>query len=151
MADTESKNEPDSKPWDRDRLADYVVEKAVKFWGESKEPYLLSYIAPDLTKIGVSYKEILGPIKLKDFLSEDTKSRLNIVSHSLHRAKVGVVPAGVAYRFPDDHIKVIEGTADAAGQKAILAFVDVISAMDDDALENWNIPASVIKRIANPK
>lgn len=137
--------------WDRKRLGDYIVERTAAVWSEKKEPYLISYAPKELRIKGVEYKSILGPLKLKSFIKKDLSGRVNIITHSVHEAKIGTVPVGVTYRFPDDHLAVVEGTVAAAGQRAILTFVDAIANMEDSALEDWSIPALVLKRMANPE
>jgi hypothetical protein len=90
----------------RKQLLAALAELARKHWDDTQpehQPLLLSNI-PQLLKLrGLDYREILGEQRLKDFAhAEESTATFAVVTHPVHKAKVGIIPSDETYTFPDD-------------------------------------------------
>lgn len=142
----------------KDDLKNFIAEKAKERWERLSEPFLLSQIPSALREEnGTDYKTILGEERLKSFVRETQASEYYFfVEHPNQKAKVGVVPPNVDFKFPeretreDEKFKKISSDPARVRNeeiKTIEAFLTLLSKLPDEDLEKVNIPTKVLVKL----
>lgn len=137
-------------------LTEFLKRKAQEAWSESSEPYYLAMVQPDLAKSGLNYKDAIREMKLSEFANKSDE--FNFVRHPKKFAKIGVVPLGKEYSFPElDRREVeigsvkVERDTFAGRERVVMDFLRLLSNLDEDNLRGFSIPASVIAGILKGK
>lgn len=142
----------------KDDLRDFIAEKAKERWKRLSEPFLLSQIPSALREEkGTDYKTILGEERLKSFVREtQAPEYYSFVEHPNQKAKVGVVPASVGFKFPEREALEDEKFKKPSSKpprtrkeeiETIEAFLTLLSKLPDEDLEEVNIPTKVFVKL----
>lgn len=153
-------------------LKSMIATRAQEMWEHEHRPYYISYIANDSRKDGVDYRDLIKPLKLRQWAITNEIDGFKIVEHPRHKAKVGYVPITAEFSF-DDVEPAEEATADAVAdegtpepegarklrtpvvsgpvktRRAMLQFLETLSKLDDDELDRISIPVRTIVRLLN--
>ena len=129
-----------------------LQERAQKVWDDEQRPYLLSDVGSDMKARGIDYRSILGEERLKAFIERTQDAGgYNVVQHPRQTAKIGIVPAGVSYRFPDEAAsehRPESPSGDSARQgKAIVEFLRALSRLPDADQDSVVIPVRIITKL----
>jgi hypothetical protein len=140
-------------------IAKFLIGRTNEHWGKNKEPYLLSYVTPELQALGINYKAILGPgTTLKQFAGT-LADQLKIVVHPIHKAKVGLVPATSNFVF---HAEPTVGPIHAEDRPKkkprqpsqrfiVMQFLAALSRLSEEEIKSVNIPVSILARLMEEK
>ncbi|MFB4391032.1 MULTISPECIES: hypothetical protein [unclassified Pseudomonas] len=129
-------------------LKDGLVASVNEFWALNQKPVLLSNLPALLTKRGLNdYKIALKGSSLKSFVSSiagvDT---FEVITHSKHKAKVGLIPPGKIYAFTESQKTVAPPPALTVSNR-VSALLDILSGLSAEDLEKVVIPASVLVKL----
>lgn len=137
---------------ERTALGDHLREIVNENWAQSEQPILISLV-PDRLRVRApseDYKSALGAASLKAFVkSSQGEFGYRVVEHPTQKAKVGLVPEGCDYRFPDDEAKVVETSPEAsirAGADGI-ALLKTLAKLSDADLDKITIPVAVLAKL----
>jgi hypothetical protein len=132
----------------------FIVERTKAHWEESRSPYLLSNISPELKARGVDYRAVLGEQKLKDFVHANAGLDFKVISHPAQRAKIGLIPAGEEYDFLTVETDAAEGPIEAPRKSvggsrvgAMVSFLRALSHLTDEELDQIVIPTRVLVKL----
>lgn len=135
-------------------LAVFLRKKAEEHWNDRQLPYFLSLVSPDFKKLGTDYKVILRDETLKTFVKRTSAhAGYRLVEHPRQRAKLGVVPNNIDFKFENEIDKPTENAtrtefAPALDEKeALLNFLGVISKLPKDDLDKIVIPTSILVKL----
>jgi hypothetical protein len=148
-----------------------IATRANEMWTRENRPYYISYIAIDSAKEGVDYRDLIKPLKLRQWALTNEVDGLKVVEHPYHKAKIGFIPETADYVF-EDNTETTKDNAEGAvapssssssntktsniylktgakTRRATLQFLEVLSGLDDDELDSINIPTRTIVRLLN--
>jgi hypothetical protein len=138
----------------------FVQERTEAHWEEHKTPYLLTYISPDLVKHkGTTYTEIIFPFNLKRYLSEK-QNLFKIVQHPTQKPKVGLIPVDANFQFDVNEApssvkaseeKVSNQRRPIPSKYVVLNFLELISKLDKDEIEEIQLPLPIIAKLLSEK
>lgn len=113
-------------------------------WAAHARPVLLSNLPRSLEQsLGGDYKVVLADKSLKSYLQEHASDAgVKLVQDPVHRARVGVIPAGQQFAFPDPP----EAAAQISAADA-RAFGRVLAAMTAEEQRTSMLPASFVARL----
>lgn len=137
--------------FDEAALKKFLIKRTKEVWEASKQPYYLARVQPELKDDGNDYKAVTGEKTLSDFAG--TVSGVTLVRHPHQRAKVGLVPTGESFQFREaaaDKPAVFQPKASYShprSQRIVIDFLKLLSQLDDDDLEGFEIPAAVIAKL----
>jgi hypothetical protein len=133
---------------DDNKLVAIIKAISEKHWAESSTPVLLSTLPPMLEVEVPDYRTILGARSLKAFIqqTEETKG-YKLVEHPTQRARVGVTPAEVEYKFSPDPTALLKTNAAKSNQEITLAFFRALATLPNADLDKVVIPASVLVKL----
>lgn len=135
-------------------LANKIIELSAKHWDDLPEPLLLSRLGPDLKAAGFDYKEILEGSGLRHFIDREV-SELTIAQHPQQYAKLGVHPEDESFSFADAPVetkpKPTELDKLRKNRRAFYGFIQALSELPPEEIEDVNIPARVIVRLLEGK
>lgn len=89
---------------DRSDFINFLRDETKNHWNAFSKPLYIADI-PSLLRErkSVDYKTILGEQRLKGFAEETAgSSSYLVVKHQFQKAKVGLIPPGEIFDFPDD-------------------------------------------------
>ena len=131
-----------------------LVKKARERWdtNEAKQPYFLSDVGIDMKILGIDYRAILGEEGLKKFVRRTQHTAgYQLVEHPLQKAKVGIIPAGAKYSFPNaahaEHDHERRSPAPASAERAVIDFLRALSHLSDEDQDAVVIPVRVLTRL----
>ncbi|CAM8621581.1 hypothetical protein [Sphingobium cupriresistens] len=153
-------------------LKSMIATRAQEMWEHEQRPYYISYVATDSRKNGVDYKDLIKPLKLRQWAVTNEIDGFKIVEHPRHKAKVGYVPITAEFSFEDvdPAEEAIAGAAANEGaselkeagksrtpvafgpvktRRATLQFLETLSKLDDNELNQITIPVGTIVRLLN--
>ncbi len=143
----------------REKLIAALADLARKHWDDTQpdhQPLLLSNIPPLLKTRGLDYREILGEQRLKDFAhAEESATTFAVVTHPVHKAKVGIIPSDETYTFPDD-TPLTEAGRDRGPPRlpptgghavATIRFLRALAELPEEDLEGIVIPTRVLVKL----
>lgn len=137
----------------KEELVEYLKKKTKEKWDNSKEPYYLSMVQPELSKEGKDYRAAIGDQTLSAF--SNSVKELDLVRHPKYYAKIGLVPAGSDFTF-DKEIDTPNSTnrkqdnSQGFSKKNVAVvsdFLILMSKLDDSDLEGFNIPSKVLAKM----
>ena len=139
---------------DEEWLKALVVRRTQETWEESQQPYYISFIATDSTKDSVDYREIISPLRLRQWAIASEIDGVKIVSHPIHKAKVGFIPSDKEYTFDDaknpqvlrQMNSVVKKTTN---RRSTLQFLEALSTLSDKELDEVSIPLKTIVHLLN--
>ena len=139
-----------------DELKAFLSEKALERWTIERKPYLLSEAAPHFRELGKQFRSLLvNDVTLTRWAETHGDGLFSVVRHPVQKAKVGIIPAGEVYNFPEPITAQPATTAPEGASKealrhrrlAVLKFFETISSLPDEDLEKIHIPVSVIAKL----
>lgn len=68
-------------------------------WEKSSSPLLLSQLGPELIARGFSFKELIKPLTLKQYIELNLSEKVSFVVHPNQRQKIGIIPHNETYEF----------------------------------------------------
>jgi hypothetical protein len=121
-------------------------------WGATREPLLLSLIAPELSSHGMDYKQLLGTVRLSEFLASNAEGRFVLVRHPTKRAKVGLIPAGEQFEYEPEPIPVTRTAIGVTSKRrsaryALLNFLDALGDLPPEELDKIVLPVSAMVKL----
>lgn len=135
-------------------LKDLVETRTLETWEKLQRPYYISFIATDSAKQSQDYRAMIAPLKLRQWAMTTDITGVKVVAHPVHKAKVGFVPADKDYTFEEG---AAESTSDPSAvaprppasphRRATLQFLQTLSALPDDELDEIDIPLRTIVRL----
>lgn len=130
-----------------DTFKTFLRDRARETWDERQSPYYLSYVATDLKKIGVDYRELVGPLKLSQWAASSEVPDTVLVSHPTQRARIGFVPSDSGFKFDEDYAA-SEGESRPKGPNArtrsLVQFVQTLADLPEDAVADLSVPAKTL-------
>jgi len=138
------------------QMIEFLRQKAGEAWADGN-PYFLSNAGPDLTVAEIPYRDILDGEKMKDFVVRTSgDAGYQLVQHPVQRAKLGLVPAGVSFAFEErnedaDAATTIGDSAEPRRGAQLLAFLDMLSRLPREDLDEIIIPTRVLVKLARKK
>lgn len=132
---------------DLDTFKTFLRDRARETWDERQSPYFLSYVATDLKKIGVDYREFVGPLKLSQWAASSEIPDTVLVSHPTQRARIGFVPSDSGFEF-DTAVAASEGESRPRGPnvrtRSLVQFVQTLADLPEDAVVDLSVPAKTL-------
>ena len=120
------------------------------YWDANQRPLLLSNLPVIFAELQVDYRTELDGETLKSFVKRTCNAATyKVITHPVHRAKIGLVPPDVHYEFEVDPEPVQEATPSeiAHVQNDAIALLNILSKLDSEDLEKINIPVSVLAKL----
>ncbi|MFP3678427.1 hypothetical protein SB725_15025 [Pseudomonas sp. SIMBA_041] len=120
------------------------------YWDANQKPLLLSNLPVIFAERQVDYRTELDGETLKSFVRRTAgDATYKVITHPVHRAKIGLVPPQVEYKFVDDAEPAQEAAASeiAPVQNDAIALLNILSKLDPEDLEKINIPVSVLAKL----
>ena len=141
-----------------DEIVAYVAARTVANWNDRQAPLMLSFLGGELLSLNASYRDIIAPMKFREFLSSRGGGKFNIVQHPNQKAKVGLVPPGQIYIFPalDDVPSFIGDSFQAVsvrpkrsvqGKYVVQNFLDLLSDLDEADISRVVIPVDIMAKM----
>lgn len=145
----------------RNELVEFLVSETRSHWDLLQQPLYLADIPSLLReKKSIDYKTILGDQRLKAF-SEETSgdSSYLVVKHPFQKAKIGLIPVGESFTFPEEKIvvsprawwspKVEERETNT--NRITLEFLKAVSGLTPEEQASIVIPTHIIVKLLNQK
>lgn len=136
---------------DKTELGGMLKKIADDAWKASQEPVLLSDLPAELRlhDASLDYKEVLKPQSMKAFIKEGgAQFGIQLVAHPEQRAKLGLIPAGVAYTFPPTGgTSAVQDEKSSVGSAEGVALMRMLAKLSDDDLSKITIPVSVLAKL----
>lgn len=139
-----------------DSILAFAAARAEEAWAAGQQPYLLARLSPDLAKEGINYKGVLGEQRLKDFL-RSAPNLVRVVTHPTQKAKIGLVPPGQAYEFPNapEQAQPKPPISTASSEKSngskrrwiVSSFLQLVSELDDAEAAQVQIPTHILTKL----
>lgn len=130
---------------DVESFKEFIRKRARETWDERHTPYYLSYVATDLKKEGVDYRQLIGPLKLGQWASSTPLPGTKVVTHPSQRAKIGFVPQDVEFEFvqqPEVATQPSDGSRHQG--RTLVRFVEGLAKLPDEALDQFQVPARTL-------
>ena len=137
---------------ERTELGDHLRVIVNENWAQSERPILISLV-PDHLRLRApneDYKSALGSASLKTFVkSSQNEFGYRVVEHPTQKAKVGLVPEGTDYKFPDDEAKAVEANPDTFNKSGAdgIALLKSLAKLSDSDLDKITIPVAVLAKL----
>ena len=125
----------------------FLRARARETWDERNIPYYLSFVATDLKKQGVDYRDFTGPLRLVQWAASEEIPATKLVSHPTKKAKVGFIPADIEFEFDDDDGETTSASRTRPGSRrgqALVRFVETLIVLPDEVAETFTVPANVL-------
>jgi hypothetical protein len=133
---------------DVESFKQFIRQRAQESWEERRTPYYLSFVATDLKRLGVDYRELVAPLRLSQWATANEVPDTLLVSHPTQRARIGFVPASSGFSFDDADQQSSEGKAGSERRsghgRTLVQFVQSLSHLPDTAVEGFSIPAKTL-------
>ena len=139
-----------------DAILTFAAQCAQQAWDDKQQPYLLARLSPDLIKVGVNYKEVLGEQRLKDFL-RSAPDRVKIVAHPSQKAKIGLIPSDKEFEYdvttPPTDTKApatsspIEKGGGSRRRYIVTNFLQLLAELDDADAAQVQIPTHILTKL----
>ncbi|EJM20413.1 hypothetical protein PMI22_02529 [Pseudomonas sp. GM21] len=121
-----------------------------EYWVANQRPLLLSNLPAILANQQVDYRAVLGKETLKSFVERTSDAAsYKVITHPVHRAKIGLVPPDVNYEFEADSEPAQETALSdiAPVPNDAIALLNILSKLDAEDLEKITIPVSVLAKL----
>lgn len=121
-----------------------------EYWDINKRPLLLSNLPGLFTEQQVDYRAELNGETLKSFVRRTSNdATYKVITHPVHRAKIGLVPPQVDFTFEVDPEPAKEAASSAIPpvQNDAIVLLSILSKLDPEDLEKINIPVSVLAKL----
>lgn len=134
-----------------DDLAEALRAVAEENWRTLRQPMLLSGLPRKLEeRLKADYKQLLGSENLKGFIqSTGSANGYRLVEHPTQRAKLGLVPASVDFKFTDDSENAV--LLEDVSARDIEGFVRVLCSLTPNELSRVLLPAHLVVKLISSK
>jgi hypothetical protein len=132
---------------DIDSFKHFIRVRTRQIWEERHIPYYLSFVAVDLKKLGVDYRNFIGPLRLSQWASTTEFPETKFLTHPSKKAQVGFVPADVNFSFSNDEDTAKSTAPFGAAHKrgrALMQFVENLAKLPDGAVDDFSVPAKTL-------
>ncbi len=141
--------------YDEAWMKNFIARRTVETWHTHERPYYLSFIATDMGKEGANYRSIIGPLRLRQWVTTTEIPGIKVVAHPVHKAKIGFIPEDKDFTFNDEAVSLppmVPKLGDrqpkfSRNRYRLLQFLDLLSELNDEELRDINIPIKTIVRI----
>lgn len=125
-----------------------LVTLVHEFWAVNQKPLLLSNLPPLLTSNGLGdYKTVLSGSSLKSFVNRVAgTATFQVVTHPVHKAKVGLIPSGSTYTFTASEACATTQAPVTRPSRAT-ELLDLLGHLSPADLENVVIPVSILVKL----
>jgi len=120
------------------------------YWDANQRPLLLSNLPVIFAEQKVDYRTELDGETLKSFVRRTSgDATYKVITHPVHRAKIGLIPPQVDYEFEVGPEAAQEAAPSeiASVQNDAIALLNILSKLDAVDLEKINIPVSVLAKL----
>lgn len=139
-------------------LKEALKKIADEYWGERKQPLLLSALPEKLSDAVGDYKDVIGNRSLKSFiLSSGEGFGFKLIAHPTQSAKLGLLPVEANFEFPAEEeapqqraiVATQERTRERGirSQEPVLTLLRALRALPAEELEKVVIPVSVLVKL----
>lgn len=141
-----------------DEIVSFIDVRTQQNWHERKEPLLLSLLGSEMLALNRDYRDIIAPTTFRQFLTSNTAGKLQIVQHPNQKAKIGLIPLGENFVFPEA-IEIAQEVSPAfsdkkasvkrkvQGKYIVQNFLDLLSDLDSEDVSRVSIPIDVIAKM----
>ena len=137
---------------DLESFKTFLRDRAKETWNDRHSPYYLSYVATDLKKQGLDYRELVGPLKLSQWAASNDVPETILVSHPTQRARIGFVPSDSGFEFDAS-----EATSETESRpkganvrtRSLVQFVQGLADLPEDAIMDLRVPAKTLIALLN--
>lgn len=132
---------------DIEGFKEFIRRRTLETWEQRRTPYYLSFVATDLKRSGVDYRELVAPLKLSQWASANDISDLKLISHPTQRARIGFVPATSGFKFDVEDAPVeARPRADTQSRhgRLLVQFVHSLANLPDSAVVDFSVPAKTL-------
>lgn len=132
---------------DLDTFKSFIRDRAIETWVQRQSPYYLSFVATDLRKQEIDYRQFVGPLRLSQWAASNDVPGTVLVAHPTQRARIGFVPEDSGFKFD---IEDTNSHADSRPRgtssrgRVLIQFVQSLTDLPDDALMNFTVPAKTL-------
>jgi len=144
----------DGNPEEILSIASTLAQEA---WDISNQPFMLSDLSPALARKGIDYRKVIGGQRLKGFL-EGAREHVKVVVHPTQDAKVGLIPPGETFEFPQESQSAPKSTnahRDRGGASRrkyiVLNFLELLAELDDESAGQVQLPTHVLMKLMREK
>ncbi len=129
---------------DLDTFKTFLRDRARETWNERKSPYYLSYVATDLKKNGVDYRDLVSPLKLSQWAASSEVPDTVLVSHPTQRARIGFVPSDSGFEFETASDGESRPKGPNVRTRSLVQFVQTLADLPEDAVADLSVPAKTL-------
>ena len=139
----------------REAILEFAAGQAEREWNAKQHPYLLARLSPDLSAQGIDYKEVLGEMKLNEFV-RTAGEKIKVVSHPSQKSKIGLIPPDKDFEYPvesfvarasDAATSRIERSGVSRRRYIVSNFLQLVSELDDADAAQVQIPTNILTRL----
>ena len=145
----------------REHIIEIAAQRALEVWTARQQPYLLALLGPDLKARGVDYKEVLRPLRLKEFLQSEGPAKVKLVLHPTQRAKIGIIPKDQDFSYDASVVvPTVTSELDRSTQGAVrpptprfvvMNFLQLVATLPKEEAEKVQIPTSVLAMLVKAR
>lgn len=137
---------------------EFLSQKVVEQWEETKAPLLLSNIPTVVhTGLRISYKEVVGETSLKQFLgsaSREAEAGFKVVTDPRIHALVGLIPKHEEYTFksrlpvaPAEAKACVQSSEVMSNEQIVRQFLALVAKLPPDDVKKVVIPVEVLTQL----
>lgn len=134
----------------------FASERAKEEWSKNEMPYLLARLSPDLSRVGINYKGVLGEQRLADFVRSG-HSYVKVVSHPTQRSKIGLIPPDKEFEYVAEPAASepeiacatpsIDRSRSSRRRYIVSNFLQLLSELDDADAAQVQIPTNILTKL----
>jgi hypothetical protein len=132
---------------DLESFKQFIRKRTLETWDERRTPYYLSFVATDLKRLGVDYRELVSPLRLSQWASANDVADVALIAHPTQRARIGFVPKQSGFKFDTDE-SVLEQKPPTEPHvrhgRSLVQFVQSLSNLPDSAISDFSVPAKTL-------
>lgn len=120
------------------------------YWAKNKKPLLLSGLIPMLERDGVLLSEVIGDVRIKEFIQQTSgkDAGYKLVIDPAHKARVGVIPSNESYSYLNT-INTNSSIVLDTSQKITMDFLALIKQLPKDEADQVHIPIRILAKLLN--
>lgn len=131
---------------DIESFKQFIRERTRETWEGRGTPYYLSFVATDLKRLEVDYRQLVAPLRLSQWAAANEIPETLLVTHPTQRARIGFIPADSGFEFEKEEHPAATATSEIKGGRgrALTQFVQSLSNLPDSAVEDFSVPAKTL-------
>ena len=127
-----------------DDLISQIAQLVQDTWANESKPVLISNIPRLLA--GTAFRTVIGDEGVKAFVARTCAAgKYEIVEDPVHKARIGLVPAGVAYSFPP--LAPRDASRAGKGGDIALSFLKLLGELTVEDQRSVVIPVDVLVKL----